>query len=320
MSDYYDKKIMEKTEAAIEAQDNSHVWKFTDTTNAEKINQLFGDKVRFDHRRKRWLIWQGHRWQPDIDGSISRMAIEATRARFQDTIEIRDLETRKRAAKWTIDSENKSRIDAATGVAKNLLPIADSGNNWDANPMLLSCPNGIVDLTTGLIRDGKPEDRITMVSGVGYDLDARCPLWERFISEIFEENQELVQYIQKTLGYTLTGSVREQVLFLGYGTGSNGKSVLFSTIRAILGDYAYNAPATLFQRDTRSSSSNDVAAIEFKRFLMSSEILSATKINEQRLKKWSGGDAETARYLYSEFFQFQPECKVWLFVNHKPQV
>ncbi|MBI2595692.1 hypothetical protein HYW46_03070 [Candidatus Daviesbacteria bacterium] len=294
--------------------------RFTDTSNAEKINQVFGNKIRYDHRRKRWLVWKDHRWQPDVDGAINRMAIDASRVRYQAATEISDLNQRTIASKWAIQSESRLRLDAATSIAKNLLPIADSGENWDSDPMLLSCLNGIVDLRTGKIRKGLPGDRITMVTGGKYDPDADCPLWKKFISEVFEDNQDLINYVKKALGYSLTGEMKEQAVFFCFGVGSNGKSVLFSTIREILGDYAYNAPATLFQRNTMATSSNDVASTEFKRFIMSAEILSSTKINELRLKKWSGGDQETARYLYSEYFSFYPACKIWLFVNHKPQV
>lgn len=186
--------------------------------------------------------------------------------------------------------------------------------------MLLSCVNGILDLESGLFRDGKPEDRITMVAGTIYDPKAQCPLWERFISEIFEANPELIHYVHKALGYSLTGSVKEQTVFFGFGTGSNGKSVLFSTILEVLKDYCFNAPASMFQRNPMNTSTNDVAATEFKRFIMSSEVLSSTKVDEVRLKKWSGGDQETARFLYGEYFSFYPTCKIWLFINHKPQV
>lgn len=292
----------------------------TDTSNAEKINELFGNNIRFDHRRKRWLMWQGHRWKPDVDGFINRLAIKASRKRYEEATEIEDLAKRTSASKWAIASESKMRLDAAIGIAKNLLPISDSGDNWDADSMLLSCPNGIVDLTTGTLRDGKPEDRITMSTAVNFDSNAVCPLWEKFISEVFEDNEELIHYVKKSLGYSISGDIKEQVVFFCFGVGANGKSVLFSTIREIMKDYAYSAPMLMFQRNTMNTSSNDVASIEFKRFLMSSEILSSTKINELRLKKWSGGDQETARYLYSEFFSFYPVCKIWLFVNHKPQV
>ncbi len=291
---------------------------FTDLSNAEAIAKLFGSIVRFDHRRNRWLVWKGHSWKHDNDGSINRLAIDSVRNLYRKAEQIEDLKQRNELAKWAIASENRQRLDSAIAIAKNILPIADSGDGWDSDQMLLSCPNGIVELTSGKLRDGKPEDRITMCTRTEFDSAAQCPRWDKFINEIFEENDVLIHYIQKALGYSLTGLTTEQCAFFGLGKGSNGKSVLFTTLRNILGDYAHSAPASLFQRNITNTSSNDVAAIENKRFLLSAETLSATRLNEQRLKAWTGGDMETARFLYSEFFSFYPTCKPWLFLNHAP--
>jgi putative DNA primase/helicase len=299
------------------AKPESHL---TDTGNAEMIAQDYGEKVRFDHKRKRWLIWNSHRWEPDTDGTINRIAIESAKKRYLNAANIPDSKDREKASHWAIQSESKIRIDAATGLSKNLYPITDAGLNWDTHQMLLSCPNGIVDLRTGELRDGKPEDRITMTTIVEYDPDAQCPRWEQFIDEVFEGNKDLTRYIHKALGYSITANVNEQVAFFCYGSGSNGKSVLFKTIREILGDYAYDAPASLLQRNAMATNTNDVAATEFKRFLVSSETLSTSKLNEQRLKGWTGGDNVTARYLYKELTTFTPTVKPWLFINHKPQV
>ncbi len=291
----------------------------TDTANAEKIVELYGEKLRFDHKRKRWLIWCNHIWKPDRDGEIARYAILAAKQRHKDATEISDIDECRRVSAWAISSQSRVKLEAAIALTRSLKPIADNGENWDTDTMLLSCKNGIIDLRTGTLREGLPNDRITMSTGVNYNPDAACDRWEQFLNEVFEGNDELIHYVQKALGYSLTGSTREQVVFFCFGSGSNGKSVLFSTIKSLLKDYAYNAPASMLQR-TKSDATNDVAATEFKRFLVSSETLSSTKINEQRLKKWSGGDEETARYLYAEYFTFQPTVKVWLFVNHKPVV
>ena len=296
-------------------------FKTTDTGNAEWIASLYGDKVRFDHRRKRWLIWQGHRWQPDIDQEINRYAIESARQRYLKASDINDSERKTKAAKWAISSESRTKLDSATSILKSILPIADPGDNWDLDNMLLSCPNGILDLKTNLLRNGRPEDRITMVAGTIFDPEAKCPRWKQFVNEVFEGNTELVHYVHKAVGYSITGEMREQVVFFCFGPGSNGKSVFFKTISAVLNDYAYDAPVSLLQRSyIGSNNTNDLASIEFKRFLVSSETLSTSKLNEQRIKGLTGGDRVTARYLYSEFFTFEPTCKPWLFINHKPLV
>jgi len=305
-------KIVKDTELKIENR--------TDSGNAFKFASMFKDKVRFDHRRSRWLVWDKHRWIDDKGKLIKLLAIEMARTRYTESINILDNKSRLAEAKWAIVSEGKSKIDACLDIAKSIKPIADLGDVWDKNNMILSCDNGIIDLTTGKIRDGKPDDAVTMSTNIDYDAEAKCPRWEKFIEEIFFGDKEIVRYVKKALGYSITGSTKEQVAFFCFGSGANGKSVLFKTISSILGDYAHDAPTTLFQRNAFNTSTNDVAATELKRFLVSSETLSSTKINEQRLKKWTGGDTESARYLYGEYFEFEPTVKPWLFINHKPQV
>lgn len=292
----------------------------TDSGNAFKFASMFSDRVRFDHRRGRWLVWDKHRWIDDKGKTVKLLAIEMARARQSESIGIEDHKSRIAEFKWAMSSEGKSKIEACIDLAKSMKPIADLGGVWDRNPMLLSCNNGIIELTTGKLRDGKPEDSITMSTNIDYDGEAVCPKWQKFVSEIFFDDKEIVHYVQKALGYSITGMTKEQVAFFCFGSGANGKSVLFKTISGVLGDYAHDAPSSLFQRNAFNTSTNDVAATEFKRFLVSSETLSSTKINEQRLKKWTGGDTESARYLYGEYFTFEPTVKPWLFINHKPQV
>ncbi|MDP1722954.1 MAG: phage/plasmid primase, P4 family [Candidatus Gottesmanbacteria bacterium] len=310
-------QIIDKTMKLINP--SSEPIRCTDTSNAEKIVELFGDRVRFDHRRKRWLLWKSPRWCPDDSGEINRFAVLAVKQLYSDAKDIEDLSKRTAVAKWAIQSESKMRLDASTGIAKNLLPIADNGQEWDQHKNLLACENGIIDLNDGSFREGKQEDRITMSTHISYDPAATCPRWEQFIGEIFEGNEELIRFVHKALGYTLTGDTSEQVVFFCYGIGSNGKSVLFSTLRNVLGDYSHDAPFHTFQRN-QTTTSNDLASLEFKRMVVSSEVLGGRKIDESRLKNISGGDAITARYLYAEGFTFEPHCKIWLFVNHKPLV
>lgn len=291
----------------------------TDTGNAEMFARLYGVKVRYDHKRGRWLVWNTHRWVDDNQKSIKSLAMEMAKQIQQDALLIDDTKLRLVAVRWGTQSESKVRIDAFLDLAKSIPPLSDNGLDWDANPWVLSCPNGIIDLKTGILQGGKPEDKISMTTNVEYE-DQECPRWKQFLSEVFLNDQILIKFVQKSLGYSITGSVREQVCFFCYGNGANGKSVLFKTISSILGDYAHDAPTSLFQRNFNSTSTNDVAQTEGKRFLVSAETLSTAKLNEQRIKSWTGGDRVTARYLYQEHFTFEPTVKPWLFVNHKPQI
>ncbi|MBI4332459.1 MAG: hypothetical protein HY673_14395 [Chloroflexi bacterium] len=294
--------------------------KLTDSTNAELLAQLWGDRLRYDHQRGRWLLWRGHYWQADDDGEIYRMATEAARERYRRATTIGDLSERQRVANWAIASEQRGRLEAAMALAKAVKPIANSGQDFDADPWLFGVANGIIDLRTGALRPGRAADGVTLHSRIVFDQAARCARWLQFLEEIFDGDRELIDYLQKAFGYSLTGMTREQVYFICYGTGANGKGRLMTPLRYVLGDYAYNAPFSTFELTNRPSIPNDLAAIERRRFITSSETNDGTRLNEARLKALSGEDPCTARYLHKEFFSFMPVCKIWLSVNHKPIV
>ncbi len=292
----------------------------TDTGNAELIIALHGDKIRYDHRRSRWLVWNGNIWQPDGTGQIYRFAIESARERYHRASIIQDLAERGNSSKWAIGSENRNRIEAAVSITQNLLPVADSGENWDQDRWLLGCANGVIDLQTGDLKPGKQSDRITMSTGIAFDPNAQCPRWEQFLAEIFNGDKTLIDWMWRFLGYGITGDTREQIIVIGYGTGANGKGKFNHALRQSMGDYAHDAPFSTFEMSRASGIPNDLAALERRRFVTSSETNDGTRLNEARIKAISGEDRISARYLHQEFFAFQPACKICLFVNHKPRV
>jgi P4 family phage/plasmid primase-like protien len=171
-----------------------------------------------------------------------------------------------------------------------------------------------------MLRAGRREDRITMTTGIEYDPDAKAPRFEQFMTEIFNGDAELVDWVWRELGYSLTGDMSEQIIIMGYGEGANGKGKLTAAVKSAFGDYAADTPFSTFELYSRVSIPNDLAALEHKRFVFSSETNDGTRLNEGRLKAISGGDPITARFLNQEFFTFQPECKIHLFVNSKPVV
>ena len=291
----------------------------TDTTNAELIASLYGDQLRFDHRRRRWLLWAAHYWREDTTGEVYRLATAAARERYSRSVNIEDLDERRRVAKWSIDSEQRNRLESAVALAKNIQPIADSGETWDTDPWLLGMANGVVDLRGGKLRNGRPNDQITLTTGIEFDPEAKCPRWEQFLQEVIGDS-ELINWLWRALGYSLTGDTREQCIFLCHGIGANGKTKLVEAIREAMGGYAYSSPFSTFERYQRASIPNDLAALEHKRLVTSSETNDNTRLNEARIKAISGGDPITARYLHAEYFTFMPHLKLWLFVNHRPKV
>jgi putative DNA primase/helicase len=292
----------------------------TDAGNGELYARLYGDRVRYDHRRRRWLTWAGQWWTDDADGETRRLAKLTARYRFVLAPRIEDLTLRAAATRFAIASESRQRIDAMLTQAQTEPPVADAGTGWDQDPMLLAVANGVVDLRTGVLRAGRREDRITLHTNIRFDSGAECPRWLAFLDEVFGGDQELIDFIWRAAGYSLTGLTREQCMFLCYGKGSNGKSVLLSVLRAIAGRYAFNAPFSTFELQRGTSIPNDVAAMAGRRLVTSSETNEGTRLNEARIKALTGCDPMTARFLHAEWFTFEPVAKFWLAVNHKPDV
>lgn len=292
----------------------------SDTGNARLFAGMHGENVRYDHRQERWWIWGGHHWVPDSNGQLARMAEDVARKRYDDAWGLSDKGEVRKAAKFAIGSENRQRVEAMLKLARSQLPIADSGESWNPNAMLLGVPNGVVDLRSGEVRDGRREDRICRVAAVPYDRNAACNRWLRFLYEVFDEDEDLIGFVQRAVGYSLAGDVSEQCLFVLHGVGANGKSTFLNAVRQVAGDYGFNMPFSTIEMDQRSSVPNDLAALAGRRLVTSSETNETARLNEGRVKALTGGDPITARFLHREFFTFQPVAKFWLGVNHKPRV
>jgi putative DNA primase/helicase len=276
------------------------------------------DDLRYDHSRKRWLVWGGHWWLEDRDGLVHRRALSIARMRGQGLPGARDDEEREEERKWAIGSESRARLDAMVKLAESAYPLADAGDGWDSDPMLLGVGNGVIDLRTGVLRKGRPADRITLHMDLNFDPHAESPRWEQFLREVFCGDEALIEFVQQAVGYNLTGLTSEQCLFLCYGTGANGKSTFLEVLRHIWGGYGYNLPFSAFELKARSAISNDIAAIAGKRLVTALETNESVQLNEARIKALTGCDPITARYLYREYAVFPPTAKLWLAFNHLP--
>lgn len=307
----------------------------TDLGNSEYFCDLFGDAIRYDQSRRRWLIWQGNRWEPDSLRRADEAAQSAARLRLieavhmpsgngKDSSGVIDPATKARedAIHWAIQSEGRFRIESVLALAQKTSRISvQTAQGWDANPWLLGVPNGVVDLRTGAIRPGDQEDRITKHAGVKYNAEARCPRWERFLEEVLDGDSSLMVFMRRAIGYTLTGDLREDCWFGCHGTGSNGKSTLFKVLHAVLGDYSYVAPFSLVERGRGETRRDfDIAYLQNTRFVMASETREGTAWDEERLKRLSGRDPLHAEIKHGAEFEFLPSHKLWFMFNHQPKV
>ncbi len=180
----------------------------------------------------------------------------------------------------------------------------------------------MIDLRIGQLRPGRREDRITLHTPIDYDPHARAPRWERFISEIFGGDTELVDYLHRYVGYCLTGHTRDQSLVFAFGIGANGKSTLLTALRKLLGQHGHHTAMTTLLAVSRPANgpSTELAALAGKRVVTAIETNEGVRLNEALIKALTGNDPLTARHLYEREVTFIPEARFFLAFNHKPRV
>lgn len=293
----------------------------TDAGAAQLFAHMLGGAVRYDHAHKRWLLWEQHRWRPDDDGNVNRLAVEIAKlvrdAAHDDALGL-DADQRKAAFGWGLRLETRPRHDAMLAMAKNTEPIADSGQEWDTKPGLLGVPNGVVDLRTGELRDGERDDRITKHAGVAYDPEATCQRWEKFLREVFVDD-ETVAYIHKLVGATATAESALQLIAFLKGVGSNGKSLFLKMLSEALDEYAYDLPAGTLLAGSRNAHMHWIAGMEGARLVTCMELGDNEELNTDRLKHISGGDEVSADEKFKAGRKFAQTWIVWMTTNKQPR-
>jgi putative DNA primase/helicase len=292
----------------------------SDQGNAQRLVLAYGSGLRYCYPWKKWLVWNGCQWKEDKTGLVQRRAKETIRFLYINAANQSDQASREALAKFAVASEAEARLRAMVKLARSEPGVPILPEELDANSWLLNVQNGTLDLRTGDLRDHRKNDLITKLVPVEYDPNARCPLWERFLDRIFNGDKELIGFVQRAVGYALTGSTREQVLFMLYGTGANGKSTFLETLRAALGDYAHHADFSTFIARNINGPRNDIARLNGARLVTAQEIQSGQRLDERLVKQLTGGDTVTARFLYAENFEFKPTFKLFLAANHKPVI
>jgi putative DNA primase/helicase len=306
---------------AMPGQRDLRFFPYTDSGNAERIVARHGSDLRYCHPQKTWYVWDERRWTPDRQGRLMELAKTIARALYAEAAGIEKDADRKACAEFARKCESTDRKKAALVSAQSEPGIPVMPEQFDADPFLLNCLNGTVDLRTGDLNPHRREDLITKLCPARYEPAARSDLWERFLDDATGGDQELRDFLQRAVGYSLTGDVSEEVLFFVHGPGRSGKSTFMEAIKATLGDYAKSADFESFvQRNQPGAVRNDIAELAGRRFVVSIEVDDGKKLAEGLVKLLTGGDTVRARFLYQEAFDFVPQFKLWLAANHAPKV
>jgi len=297
---------------------------YADVRNANELQSLYQGDLLYLRHKGHWIIWKENKWRPCEKGEEMRYAVSVLQKQVAHAKQLmtQDPDRAKTNLSHAISSQKLPRLKAMLELAATLPRMSATASELDSDIYLLGVGNGIVDLKSGKLMPNTPSLLVTRYCNADYVEDAKCPLWIRFLQDVFCEDDETVESVQRILGYTLTGSNTEEVLIICCGYGSNGKSVFQNVISSIMGDYAKNAPSTLLKarRSDDTGPRNDLAGLAGARYASINEMQAGDRLDEQTIKQLAGREDIAARYLYKEFFSYRPQFTPFLRTNHKPIV
>jgi putative DNA primase/helicase len=265
------------------------------------------------------LIWTGKCWHSDEAGYATVTAKKAVRRIYKELAGLPE-QAQKDLFKWAQRSQSADRVRAMLFLAQSEPGIPARFADFDYDPLLLNCANGTVHLASGTLHPHKRGDLISRMVNIDYEPSSACPTWHDFLAKIMAGDTDTIDFLQRAVGYTLTGNTGEQCLFFLYGTGSNGKSVFLEILKELTGDYGIAASMQTLMVSKQQGIPNDIARLAGKRFVAVGETEDGARLRESLLKDLTGGDTITARFLRHEFFDFRPQFKLWIRGNHKPQI
>lgn len=294
----------------------------TDFGNAERLVEEHGGDIRYCKLWKTWLVWDGTRFAFDDTDRVNELAKRTILELYNRAAEIPEEGERRKLLQHIKRSETAKAVQAMLALASSAPTIAALPRDFDANPDLLNMLNGTYDSLADEFREHRREDLITKLMPVEYDPDADCPLWLSFLDRIFAGKTETIAFVQRALGYSMTGSTVEHQLFLPIGFGRNGKSTLIETVLALAGDYGHVAPSSLLLRKDRRANgpTPDLAELVGRRFVATSETGENQRLDEPLLKQATTQDTLNACRKYGHPFNFRPTHKIWLVTNHAPRI
>lgn len=297
----------------------------TDKGNAERFQAVFENKA-IHTPEMGWMIWFNNHWKADERGvrDMFKYAVsEEIHKEIDKLNQKRDKESLnliEKLSKWLKQSQGAKLITSGLQWANSDACFRGYIDDFDKDLYAFNVLNGTINLRTGEIQSHDPKDKITKISKITYDKNADCLVWKTFLNRIFEGKKDLIRFIQKSIGYTLTGEIIEQIWYFLFGTGQNGKSTFVDVISKLHGDYCQKADMKTFSESQidNSTSTPELAEFPGKRFVFATETKQGKAFDCGRIKDWTGGEKIPARQIYKIPFNFFPHFKLWLAGNHKP--
>ncbi len=284
--------------------------------NSKRFLAQHGKKFFYCEKIKTWFFWDKHWWRADQISYVVKLAMSSIESLWEVVDSVED-DKKYSFVNFIKGSSNANHVNGVIRLSQTECTVEHS--ELDKNIYLCGVQNGVLDLKSGLLVDSDPEEYITRRFNAVYDNRADCKEWFNFLDMIQKPDE--IAYLQMILGYCLSGNVREKSFFIMHGTGNNGKSTFINTILNIVGDYGKQIAIETFLKNNDKAIRNDLACLDKVRLACASEVERGGKFAESLMKNISGGKGKlAARFLYGEYFDFQPECKVVFDTNFAPEV
>lgn len=293
---------------------------YDDTGNADRFIDRYGNLYKYSYIANKFYIYDGMKWKIDDKGSIRKLIDEMIESIKDEKIIHGDDVTEEEAREFFQKYYKKTRgTQAKKNIMNELMHRRPATpDDFDRDDMLINVANGYIDLTSRELYKHDINKMFSQITNTDYTEKMQPAVWLDFLNDIFAGDQKVIRYIQKALGYSLTGSTREQIIFILFGKGRNGKSIFVEVISEILGDYSNNMQAKSLMVKKNDNVNTDIARLSKARFVTSSEPNEGFRFDEGLIKQLTGGDKVTARFLYAEEFEYTPKFKIWVSTNHKP--
>lgn len=295
----------------------------TEFGNAERMLDKYGQGLMYVPEIGAWYCWTGIYWRRAPDVEIQHYAKETVKALVA---EIADHPEPAEFFKFCAVSQQARMVANMVSLAQSDPRVMVPAAELDKHSNLMGAQNGVIDLTTGDLINPDPELRITKVVGCNYAPNARAPLFRQTVLEVFNNDKDMADFLQRLVGYAAMGNPTRDVLVIPHGNGSNGKSTVLGTVRAAFGDYARSAEANSFVSDAKGGGNQggareDLVRLKGARFVYVNEPDEGGELREGSVKSMTGGDVITARGLYSKVtMDIVPSWVVFMPTNHKPIV
>ncbi len=292
----------------------------TEEGNAERLIHLFGSDMRYCFERAEWLLWAKTHWQPDTSSQAEFLAIKSARDMLRQAADVTiDNRTKNGLMKQNKEAESAAGIASTLKLARKHLRVTP--DELDHDGLLINCQNGTFDLRTGCIRSHAKADMLSCITSAPYDPAAHCAKLDGFLSTVCGGDPELLYFLQRSAGYTLTGETKSKAMFLVVGPTDTGKSTFFESLAFAAGDYARNADFdTFIARKDVGQPRPDLARLAGARMVYAVETDAGKSLSSGKVKLVTGTDRVTARFLHARDFEFVPRFKLWLAANDAPKV